>query len=100
VENTNKGSIKLPLLPFAPLPLLVFFLPATVGVFHQQSSSSPQVLFSYHLLAENTNKGSIKSPLLLFAPLPLLVFFTNSLPHHHMSCLAILCWWKTPTKAP
>jgi hypothetical protein len=49
VENTNKGSIKLPLLPFAPLPLLVFFY------------------------------------------LPLLVFFTNSLPHHHVSCLAIIC---------
>jgi hypothetical protein len=96
------------LLPFAPLPLLVFFLPATVGVFHQQSSSSSHVLFSYHLLVENTNKGSIKLPLLLFAHLPLLVFvhlpllvfFTNSLPHHHRSCLAIICWWKTPTKAP
>jgi hypothetical protein len=85
VENTNKGSIKLPLLPFAPLPLLVFFLPATVGVFHQQSSSSPHVLFSYHLLVENTNKGSIKSPLLLFAPLPLLVFFTCH------------CWCFSPT---
>ncbi|MFT4781068.1 MAG: hypothetical protein ACI9SD_000745 [Pseudohongiellaceae bacterium] len=134
VENTNKGPIKLPLLLFAPLPLLVFFnchcwcfsptvflittglvylsfvggkhqqrlhkittvavcslatvsvcSLATVGVFHQQSSSSSQVLFTYHLLVENTNKGSIKLPLLLFAHLPLLVFFNCH------------CWCFSPT---
>ncbi|TXE17152.1 hypothetical protein ES692_10880, partial [Psychroserpens burtonensis] len=87
MENTNKGSS---IYSFDTVTVCSFttvgvFSLATVGVFHQQSSSSPRVLFTYHLLVENTNKGSIKSPLLLFAPLPLLVFFTCH------------CWCFSPT---